>query len=281
MRASATASQKPRPLCTPRRGRGVCSTLRGRVECEPWGLSSVRLNLASLSAGAAEVTVAMAGCCCSVRGGLLAWCKLGACTLCPSWQCLISRSVEMFRNLSWILQTHLFEGDLGRVDDVGAIPPVVGVLLVPEDEGDVGGGAAGRLVPLSGEGDPGPRSPAFLHHHVQHLLLGPQAVAFWAQAASGDLHVLRAAVHHLLQGHRQVVHHLFALTPAGPAIVAGEPVDVAEGEPPEGVEQIVFAVKVGAEEEIEVVREGSLGVAVEMVAEHFALSCTRNPIFKA
>lgn len=181
-------------------------------------------------------------------------------------------------NVGWIVQTHLFKGDLGGVDNVGAIPPVAGVLLVPEDEGDVGGGAVGRLVPLPGEGDPGPRSPAFLHHHVQHLLLGPQAMAFWAQAASGDLHVLRASVHHLLQGHRQVMHHLFALTPAVSAVVA---VNVAEGEPPEGVEQIVFAVKVGAEEEIVVVREGSLGVVVEMVAEHFALSCTRNPIFKA
>lgn len=180
-----------------------------------------------------------------------------------------------------VLQTHLFEGDLGCVDDVGAIPPVVGVLLVREDEGDVGGGAVGRLVPLSGEGDAGPGSPALLHHHVQHLLLGPQAVTFWAQAASGDLHVLGAAVHHLLQGHRQVVHHLFALTPAVCAVVAGEPVHVAEGEPPEGVEQIIFAVKVGAEEEIKVVREGGVGVAVELVAEHFALSCTRDAVFKA
>lgn len=255
-------------------------SLRGRVECELWGMSSMRLNLASLSAGAAEVTVAVAGCCCSVSGGLLACNKLRACTLCPSCECLIYRSVEMFMNMSWILQTHLFKGDLGRVDDVGAIPPVAGVLLVPEDEGDVGGGAVGRLVPLSGEGDPGPCSPAFLHHHVQHLLLRPQAMAFWAQAAPGDLHVLCAAVHDLLQGHWQVVHHLFALTPAGSTIVTGEPVNVAEGEPPEGVEQIVLALKVGAKEEIKVVCEGSMGVAVEMVVERFALSC-RNPIFKA
>lgn len=184
------------------------------------------------------------GCYSSVSGAL----SVDAWTLGPPCEGLIE-----YRLMSWILQTHLFQGDLGRVDDVGAIPPVAGVLLVPEDEGDVGGGAAGRLVPLSGEGDPGARPPAFLHHHVQHLLLGPQAMAFWAQAASGDLHVLGAAVHHLLQGHQQVVHHLLALPPAVSAVVAGEPVDVAEGEAPEGVEQIVFAVKVGAEEGIKVV----------------------------
>lgn len=63
-------------------------------------------------------------------------------------------------------QTHLFEADLGCVNDVGAISPVLGVLLVPENEGDVGRGAVGRLVSLPGESDLGPRSPAFLHHHV-------------------------------------------------------------------------------------------------------------------
>ena len=176
-------------------------------------------------------------------------------------------------------KTHLFEGDLGGEDDVGAVSLVLVVLLVPEDEGDVGRGAVGRLVPLPGEGDPGARLPALLHHHVQHLLFGPQAAAVGVEAAARDLDVLGAAVHHLLQGHQQVVHHLVALqTPLAPpqaGVVAA--VHVAEGEAPEGVEEVVF-VGLGAEEDVEVVGaveeggEGGVGVAVEVIAETLALA---------
>ena len=204
----------------------------------------------------------------------------------------------MFRNKSSLVnpdvnasqKTHLFKGDLGREDDVGAVSLVLGVLLVPEDEGDVGRGAVGRLVPLPGEGDPGARLPALLHHHVEHLLFGPQAAAVGVEAAAGDLDVLGAAVHHLLQGHQQVVHHLVALqTPlASPqaGVVAGRPVHVAEGEAPEGVEQVVL-VGLGAEEDVKVVGaveeggEGGVGVAVEVIAETLALARHWHPIFKA
>lgn len=176
----------------------------------------------------------------------------------------------------WRIQTHLFEGDLGRVENVGAVSLVLVVLLVPENEGDVGGGAVGRLVPFPGEGDLGARPPAFLHHHVQHLLLRPQAAAVWVEAAAGDLHMLSAALHHLVQGHQELVHHLFALQPPlAPgqiaAVLGREPAHVAEGEPPERVEEVVLGVEV---EEVKVVRaieEGGVGVALEIVAENFAL----------
>jgi len=177
-------------------------------------------------------------------------------------------------------QTHLLEGDLGREDDVGAVSLVVRVLLVPEDEGDVGGRAVGRLVSLPGEGDLGPRFPAFLHHHVQHLLLGAQAAApVGVEAAAGDLHVLGAPLHHLVQGHQQVVHHLVALQPplASPRAV-GEPARVAVGEPPEGVEGVLLGVVVVAEEDVEVVGaveeggEGGVGIRVGVTAGTVALA---------
>lgn len=178
-------------------------------------------------------------------------------------------------------KTHLFQGDRGGVDDVGAVPLVLGVLLVPEDEGDVSGGVVGRLVPLPGEGDLGPRLPAFFHHHVQHLLLGAQAAPVGVEAAAGDLHVLGAALHHLVQGHQQVVHHLVALQPplaSSQAAAVGDPAHVAEGEPPEGVEELFFAVVVVAKEDVEVVGaveeggEGGVGIGVEVVAGDVALA---------
>lgn len=92
--------------------------------------------------------------------------------------------------------------------------------------------------------------------------------------------MLCAAMHHILQGHLQVVHDLFALQPplasSQPAVVAVEPTHVAEGEPSEGVKEIIFAVKVRAEEvklvrALEEGREGGVGVTVEIIAENFAL----------
>lgn len=177
------------------------------------------------------------------------------------------------------MNTHFFKGDLGDVYDVGAISLVAWVVFIPEDEGDVCGAAAGRLVSLPGEGDPGSCFPALLHHHVQHLLFGPQAAAVGVEATTGDLHLLRAALHHVVQGHGQVVHHGVSLQPllAFPhaGLVAGEPAQVAEGELPEGVEQVVFVVAV-ASEDVKVVRVveegGKCGVGV-VVAEQVALAC--------
>lgn len=176
-------------------------------------------------------------------------------------------------------QTHLFKGDLGRVDEVGALSLVLRMLLVPENEGDVCGGAVGGLVPLPGEGDLGSRFPAFLYHHIQHLLFCSQGAAVWVEAAAGNLHMLGAALHHLLQGHQQVVHHHFALQAprAFPQATLGacRPAHVAEGEPSEGVEEVVVALFV-AKEDVEVVRaieeggEGGVGVAVEIAAENVA-----------
>lgn len=162
------------------------------------------------------------------------------------------------------------------------------MLLVPENEGDVGGGAVGRLVPFPGEGDLGTGLPAFLHHHVQHLLLCPQTAAVRVEAAAGDLHVLGAAVHHLVEGHQQLMHHFFALqpplAPAQTAILAREPAHVAEGEPPEWVEEVVLGIEV---EEVKVVRaveeggEGGVRVTVEIIAENFALVGQGHSTFKA
>lgn len=187
-----------------------------------------------------------------------------------------------------MIQTHLFEGDLGRVENVGAVSLVLVVLLVPENEGDVGGGAVGCLVAFPGEGDLGARPPAFLHHHVQHLLFCPQAAAVGVEATARDLNVLGAAVHHLVQGHQQLVHHLFALqpplAPAQTAILAWDPAHVAEGEPPERVEEVVLGVKV---KEVKLVwaveegREGGVGIALEIIAENFALVGQWHSAFKA
>lgn len=177
-------------------------------------------------------------------------------------------------------QTHLLECDLGREDDVGAVSLVLRVLFVPEDEGDVCRGVIRRLVSLSWEGDLGPRFPSFLHHHVEHLLLGSHAASVGVEATTCDLHMLGAALHHLLQGHQEVVHHFVALqTPlASPALALVEPSDVTEGEAPEGVEEVFFAVGFIAEEDVEVVGaveeggEGGVGVGVEVVAESVALA---------
>lgn len=76
-----------------RHGGSLQHTQRRSVKCELWGLSSMRLYLASVSAGAAEVTKALAGCCCSVSGGVcqpaVNW--GGGSTLCPSCDHLIDR----------------------------------------------------------------------------------------------------------------------------------------------------------------------------------------------
>lgn len=186
--------------------------------------------------------------------------------------------------------SHLFEGDLGCEDDVGALSLVLWVLLVPENEGDVCRGVVGRLVSLPGEGDLGPGFPAFLHHHVEHLVFRPHAAPVGVEAAAGDLHVLGAAVHHLVKGHQQVVHHRLALqaplASPQPALVAGEPTQVAEGEPSEGVEEVIFAITVVAKEDVEVVGaveeggEGGVGVAGEIIAESVALACQWHSIFK-
>lgn len=94
-------------------------------------------------------------------------------------------------------------------------------------------------------------------------------------------------MHHLLQGHQQVVHHLVTLQPplasSQPALVASEPAHVAEGEPSEGVEEVVFAVEVRAKEEVKVVWavEGGMGVTLEVIAENFALARHWHSIFKS
>lgn len=115
----------------------------------------------------------------------------------------------MFHKISFILTdglfsltfkhlTHLFKGDAGCEDDVGAVSLVLRVLLVPENEGDVCRGVVGCLISLPGEGDLGSCLPAFLHHYTEHLFFCSQAAAIRVQAAAGDLHMLRAALHHLI-----------------------------------------------------------------------------------
>lgn len=157
------------------------------------------------------------------------------------------------------------------------------MVLIPENEGDVCRRAVEGLIPLPGEGDPGPGLPAFLHHNVQHLLLGSQASAVGVEAAACDLYLLCAAMHHLVQGHRQVVHHGLArqvpcaLPQAG--LVTGEATQVSEGGSPEGVEKVFVGIGVAAEEDVEVVRvveeggEGGVGVVLEILAENVALAC--------
>lgn len=178
---------------------------------------------------------------------------------------------------------HLFKGDLGCVHNIGPISLVVWVILIPENKGDVCRGAVEGLIPLPGEGDPGPGLPPFLHHNVQHLLLGSQAPAIRVEAAACDLHLLCAAVHHLFKGHRQVVYH--GLARQAPralpqaSLITGEATQVGEGGLAEGVEEVVIGIRVTAEEDVEVVRvveeggEGGVGVVLEIVAENVSLAC--------
>lgn len=186
--------------------------------------------------------------------------------------------------------SHLFEGDLGCVDNVAAPSLVLRVLFVPEDEGDVGRGVVGCLVSLSGEGDLGPGLPALLYHHIQHLVFGSHRAAVRVESTAGDLDVLGAALHHVIQAHRQVVHHGIALqtplTSSQAALVAGEASQVAERELSERVEKIFLAVEVAAEEDVKVVGaveggEVGMGIAVGIVAENVGLTCQCYSTLKA
>lgn len=98
---------KKLPLFLPCRGRGVCSTHSSWEGSVIRGGSQHRLNLDSAalshSAGAGEVTKALADCCCSVSGGLSAHCKVGA-QMPITEHCVPSSDYNQRYNPPWIWQ---------------------------------------------------------------------------------------------------------------------------------------------------------------------------------
>jgi len=76
--------------------------------------------------------------------------------------------------------------------------------FVPDDEHNVGGDFAGRLVALLLEGDLRAGLPARLDGYLQDLVL-LAGTAIRLDDASGDFHFLNTAVVDLLQRHIEIV----------------------------------------------------------------------------
>lgn len=76
--------------------------------------------------------------------------------------------------------------------------------LVPDDEHNVGGDFAGRLVALLLEGDFGAGLPAGLNGYLQDFVLFA-GTTIGLDDASGDFHFLNTAVVDLLERHIEIM----------------------------------------------------------------------------
>ena len=155
----------------------------------------------------------------------------------------------------------------------------MGVGLVLDDEHDVGGYGAGRLVALAGERDLGALLPAPLDLDGEDLVLVAQRAPVGVQPLAGDLHALGAAVEHLLQGDPQLVVDgrvlltplcptpplllLLLLAPHAHVALTREAVDVEAGEGAEGVAAVHLHVVVVAAEAAAAAAAAPVGLAPE------------------